>query len=194
MRRAVFVDRDGVINDTVPDPEKGLPESPLSADSVVLLPGAASALAALEQAGFAVVVATNQPSAAKGRITLAEAFAIQRRVDALLEAEGVRVDGVYACLHHPEGIVPGLSGPCLCRKPAPGLLFAAAFALDLNLAGSWMVGDSDSDVAAGAAAGCCTALVLHEGSAHRRAGHPVPDVEAASLTQAVDHIVRVMPR
>jgi D-glycero-D-manno-heptose 1,7-bisphosphate phosphatase len=193
-RPAVFVDRDGVINDTVPDPEKGVPESPLRAEDVRLLPGAAEALRTLREAGLPVVVVTNQPSAAKGRITLAEATAIQRRVEELLAAEGAAVDAVKACLHHPEGVVAGLSGPCLCRKPAPGLLLAAAFELDLDLAASWMIGDADSDVEAGSAAGCRTALVLHEGSEHRRSGGTPPDVEVASLADAAAVIVGAVPR
>jgi D-glycero-D-manno-heptose 1,7-bisphosphate phosphatase len=129
--RAVFVDRDGVINDLVPDPGTGRPESPLRVADVRLIAGAAGALRLLADAGWRLVGVSNQPSAAKGYIPLQELHAIQARVVALLAAEEVRFDDFRLCLHHPEGTVPGLSGPCDCRKPAPGMLLAAAGELGL---------------------------------------------------------------
>lgn len=185
MRPAVFLDRDGVLNALVPDPETGRPESPLRASDTALLPGASEAVDALRRAGWAVVVASNQPAAAKGKATLEDLRAVHHHVrDALPPVEAWRY-----CLHHPEGTVARLAGPCQCRKPAPGLLIAAAFELDLELPESWMVGDSDSDVAAGVAAGCRTVLIEHEPSAHRRSGTMAADRHAADLTGAVRAIL-----
>lgn len=182
LRPAILVDRDGVLNDTVPDPHKGgLPESPLRPQDVRLLPGAARALVELRAAGFFLVLVSNQPAAAKGLVTLAELAAVQGRFVDLLAAEGACLDAVRICPHHPAGVVEHLAATCPCRKPAPGLLLAAGLEHDLDLSASWMVGDADTDMAAGRAAGTRTALVEHTGSAHRREG-AAADVQGASLS------------
>jgi D-glycero-D-manno-heptose 1,7-bisphosphate phosphatase len=186
---AVFVDRDGVINELMPDPVSGRPESPLRLDDVRLIPGAAAALRDLANAGWRLVGVSNQPSAAKGLLTLDELHAIQSRVLELLGAEGARLDDFRLCLHHPEGVVPELSGECDCRKPAPGMLLAAAEALRLDLRRSWMVGDTDGDVQAGRAAGCRTILVEHPPSAHKRTAALEPDVVVGDLAAAAGIIL-----
>jgi D-glycero-D-manno-heptose 1,7-bisphosphate phosphatase len=181
---AVFVDRDGVINELVPDPDTGRPESPLRVADVRLIARAAGALRLLGGAGWRLVGVSNQPAAAKGTISLDELHAIQARVVALLAAEDVRFDDFRLCLHHPEGTVPELSGPCDCRKPAPGMLLDAARGLGIDLARSWMVGDTDGDVEAGRAAGCRTILVEHPDSAHKRTAQLRPDAVVTDLTAA----------
>lgn len=189
-RPAVFLDRDGVLCELVPDPLSGTPESPYAPEDVALVPGAAAAVRSLRDAGFATVVASNQPAAAKGRLTCAELRAVHDRVLALLAAEDAAPDAWRYCPHHPDGTVPELAGPCACRKPGDGLLREAAADLGLDLAASWMVGDSDTDVAAGQAAGCRTVLLAHPGSAHRRAGAARPTFTAPDLAVAVGRIVR----
>lgn len=184
MTAAVFVDRDGVINELVPDPDTGRPESPLHVADVRLIARAAGALRLLGGAGWRLVGVSNQPAAAKGTISLDELHAIQARVVALLAAEDVRFDDFRLCLHHPEGTVPELSGPCDCRKPAPGMLLDAARGLGIDLARSWMVGDTDGDVEAGRAAGCRTILVEHPDSAHKRTAQLRPDAVVTDLTAA----------
>ena len=188
-RAAVFVDRDGVINELVSDPLSGRPESPLRVADVRLVPGAAAALRGLVDAGWRLIGVSNQPSAAKGLMPLTELHAIQARVRELLSAEGVWFDDFRLCLHHPEGIVPELSGDCDCRKPAPGMLIAAAEELGVDLQRSWMVGDTDGDVQAGRAAGCRTILVQHPDSAHKRTGEPRPDAVVRDLTAATGIIL-----
>jgi D-glycero-D-manno-heptose 1,7-bisphosphate phosphatase len=188
--RAVFVDRDGVINELAPDPATGAPESPLRPDDVRLIDGAADALARLRDAGWMLVGVSNQPAAAKGTIPLAQLYAVQDRVLALVDqAAGVHFDGFELCLHHPEGIVAELSGPCDCRKPEPGMLRTAAARLGIDLPASWMVGDTDADLAAGHAAGCATILIEHPASAHKRAGRAAPSPPAADLAGAADMIL-----
>jgi D-glycero-D-manno-heptose 1,7-bisphosphate phosphatase len=181
---AVFVDRDGVINELVRDPGTGRPESPLRVADVRLIARAAGALRLLAGAGWRLVGVSNQPGAAKGTISLDELHAIQARVVALLAAEDVRFDDFRLCLHHPEGTVPELSGPCDCRKPAPGMLLASAGELGLDLGASWMIGDTDGDVQAGRAAGCRTILVEHPDSAHKRTAQLQPDAVVTDLTAA----------
>jgi D-glycero-D-manno-heptose 1,7-bisphosphate phosphatase len=189
LRTAVFFDRDGVVNELVPDPVSGLPESPLAPEQVTLVPGSAAALRRLHEAGYVLVGTSNQPAAAKGTAPLEALHAVQARVLQLLELQGVVPDGFRLCFHHPEGTVAGLTGECDCRKPAPGMLLAAAEELDLDLARSWIVGDTDADVLAGAAAGCRTILVEHPGSAHKRVGAASPGALVSDLDAAVRFIL-----
>ena len=187
--RAAFVDRDGVINALVPDPITGNPESPLDPGQVRLLPGVAEALSALSAAGYLLVGVSNQPAAAKGTVSLQVLEAVQARVLALLASEHVTFDAFRLCLHHPEGTVPALSGSCDCRKPAPGMLLDASGELGVELASSWMIGDTDTDVQAGRAAGCRTVLIEHPGSAHKRGGSAAADLVAEDLPHATGAIL-----
>lgn len=189
-RAAVFVDRDGVINELVPDPRVGASESPLRVADVRLVDGAGLALARLAQAGWALVGVSNQPAAAKGSITLAELDAIQARVVRLLGTQGVSFDDFRVCLHHPDATVPELRGPCECRKPAPGMLLQAAAALSIDRARSWMVGDTDADIVAGRAAGCATILIENPGSAHKRSPGHQADHLATDISEAANLILR----
>jgi D-glycero-D-manno-heptose 1,7-bisphosphate phosphatase len=186
---AVFLDRDGVLNDPVLDPADGRPESPLRAADVMLVPGAAEACRTLRDAGHLLVVVSNQPAAAKGKASLEDLWAVHDRVAGLLEDAGALIDDWYYCFHHPDAVVPALRGPCECRKPAVGMLRDAAAVHRIVLPESWMVGDSDADVAAGTRAGCRTMLVEHPGSAHRRGGLAQPSATARDLREAAARIV-----
>jgi D-glycero-D-manno-heptose 1,7-bisphosphate phosphatase len=185
--RAAFVDRDGVINELVGDP----PESPLRVEDVALIPGAAEALKRAKDGGWLLVGVSNQPAAAKGVVSLEQLEAVQARVLDLLAAEGVRFDDFRICWHHPDGVVPELSGPCACRKPAPGMLLDAARALAIDLTDSCMIGDTDGDVLAGRAAGCHTVLVENQGSAHKRGADAQPEVVVQTLSSAIDVLLRL---
>ena len=182
---AAFIDRDGTVNELVADPESGNPESPLRAADVVLIPGAAEAVRRLSAAGWLVVGASNQPAAAKGTVSRDQLAEVQARLLELLAFEGARFDDFRICLHHPKGVVSELTGDCECRKPAPGMLLAAARDLGIDLRASWMIGDTDSDVLAGRAAGCRTVLITHRPSAHKRMGGAVPCAFAPDLDAAV---------
>jgi D-glycero-D-manno-heptose 1,7-bisphosphate phosphatase len=184
MRAAVFLDRDGVLNELVEDPISGAPESPLTVEQVRLVPGAAAAAAVLARAGYLLVCVSNQPAAAKGRVSVSQLHAVHDRVSALLAQEGVVLATSRMCLHHERGVVPGLSGSCDCRKPAPGMLLDAAASLQLDLGLSWMVGDTDVDIEAGRAAGCRTLLILNPASVHKRLQAIGSDLVAASLAEA----------
>jgi D-glycero-D-manno-heptose 1,7-bisphosphate phosphatase len=163
--RAVFLDRDGTVVE-----ERGYVSTP---EMLVLLPGAARAIADLQAHGWKVFIASNQASVAKGLITEDDLAGIHLRLMALLSAEGAALDGVYYCPHHPEGTVSGYAMECDCRKPRPGLLERAASEHGLDLSECVMIGDSARDVEAGRAAGTATVLV--------RSGH---DRESASA----DHV------
>ncbi len=188
-RAAVFLDRDGVLNEFVFDAASGMDESPLRVPDVSLIAGAAAAAARLARAGFALVCVTNQPAAAKGRASIGQLHQVHARVLELLARQGVRMDASRLCPHHPEGVVGELAGPCACRKPAAGMLLDAAAALGIDLAASWMVGDSDVDVAAGRAAGARTVLIDYPKSARKRTGSVEPDLRAADLASGAEGVL-----
>jgi D-glycero-D-manno-heptose 1,7-bisphosphate phosphatase len=191
-RRAAFLDRDGVVNELVRDPLSRLLESPLDPTDVALTPGAAASLRRLHAAGYLLVAVSNQPAAAKGVVTLERLLAVQKRVLELLRREGVALDAMRCCYHHPEAKLPELRQTCGCRKPAPGMLLDTAAELGVDLGASWMIGDTDSDVEAGAAAGCRTVLIAAPGSAHKRSGAARAEVEVADITAAADAILGLL--
>lgn len=139
--RAVFLDRDGTLIEDV-----GYLSDP---DGVQLLPGAAEALRALRADGFLLALVSNQSGIGRGLITTDEADAVHRRVVEVLARQGVTIDDARYCPHGPDD-------GCACRKPLPGLLHDAAGALDIDLAASVMVGNTEADVGAGRAAGVHT--------------------------------------
>jgi D-glycero-D-manno-heptose 1,7-bisphosphate phosphatase len=183
---AIFLDRDGTLNELVADPLTGRPESPLRTEDVRLIPGAALAARSLIDAGWRLIGVTNQPAAAKGTVTMGELDAVQARVLQLLGAAGVSFEDFRICHHHPDGNSAALSVTCDCRKPKPGMLVAAAASHHLDLGCSWMIGDTDADVLAGTAAGCRTVLLENPGSSHKRSAAVVATFTAPDLAAAVD--------
>ena len=161
LRPAVFLDRDGTLNEILFDPE-GREESPFRPEDLVLLPGAGAFTRRLREAGFLTVLATNQPGVAKEKITIAGLEQVHERLLNLLAKQGGGLDKLCYCPHHPIGL-PGSTSQfvqvCDCRKPAPGMLLKAAEELGIDLPRSWMVGDKLLDVKAGQAAGCRTILL-----------------------------------
>jgi D-glycero-D-manno-heptose 1,7-bisphosphate phosphatase len=170
-RRAVFLDRDGVINRAVV--RDGRPYPPVSAEDVQLLPGVAVALQRLKAAGYLLVVVTNQPDVARGVQSRAEVEAIHARL-----ARALPIDEFRACYHDGDA--------CTCRKPKPGLILAAAREHDLDLTASVMIGDRWRDIEAGRLAGCLTVFV-ECGYSEPRPDRP--DVVVASLEEAAGWIL-----
>ncbi len=150
-RRAVFLDRDGVlVADT---------HHLRRADQLRLLPGVPEALVQLREAGWALVVATNQSVVARGWLSEEGLERVHGALIDMLRERGATLDRIYYCPHHPDGEVPEYRGACACRKPNPGMLLRAAEEMDLDLADSVMVGDAPSDIEAGRRAGCRTVLI-----------------------------------
>lgn len=148
---AVFLDRDGTL---IEDP--GYPSRP---EQIRILGGTARGLDRLAGAGFKLVVITNQSAVARGILTENELTRFHEALDAQLNLLGVHVDAYYACPHHPDPAKAqrrDLAVDCECRKPKPGMILRAAEDLGLDLASSWVVGDSWRDVGAGQAAGVRT--------------------------------------
>jgi D-glycero-D-manno-heptose 1,7-bisphosphate phosphatase len=151
-RRAVFLDRDGVLVE-----DAGLLTDPAD---IRILPGVPEALGRLRAAGFLLVVVSNQAVVARGLLDLAAMEALHREVETRLRAAGApALDGFYYCPHHPHATLAAFRADCPCRKPRPGLLLRAAKDLELDLAGSFMVGDRPTDLLAGIRAGCRTVWV-----------------------------------
>ena len=154
-QRAIFLDRDGTINRYV-----GFLRD---IEQFELLPGAAEAIRRINASGYLAIVVTNQPVIARGEVTREQLREIHDKMETLLGREGAYVDAIYYCPHHPHRGYPGevaeLKIDCDCRKPKPGLLLQAAEDYNIDLTKSWMIGDSQSDMQAGEAAGCKTALV-----------------------------------
>lgn len=186
MRRACFLDRDGVLNHLVLRPETGERDGPLGAEEMEAMAGCGRWLAAARDAGYLLVVITNQPAYAKGKTTRERLESAQAKLERQLEAQGVTLDGVYSCYHHPtESKVPELACECECRKPKPGLIQQAADELGIDVSRSWMIGDRQSDILAGKAAGCRTIYV--EGGQGPSA--PEADFQCSSLGSAVQTIL-----
>jgi len=180
-RRAVFLDRDGVLNlDT---------DHVRSPDQLRLLPGVAEAVRRINASEYLVVVVTNQPAIAKGFLSECELDRIHAKLETLLGAEGAYLDRIYYCPHHPDkgfaGERPEYKVICDCRKPAPGMLLRAAGELNIDLGGSFMVGDRTSDLLAGRAAGCKTILLGRDGVPRDGGGACPPDFVCADLAEAL---------
>ncbi len=154
-QKAVFLDRDGTLNRYV-----GFLRN---IEQFELLPGAAEAVRAINNSGYLAIVVTNQPVIARGEVSIPELEQIHNKMETLLGEGGAFLDAVYYCPHHPDKGFPGERAEfkiqCSCRKPKPGMLLKAAEDFNIDLSQSWMVGDSESDILAGKAAGCRTALI-----------------------------------
>lgn len=181
-RPAIFLDRDGVLVEEVYYPQFRETEAPIRAEDVRLLPGAAAAARRLKALGYLLIVVSNQGAAAKGKVGLNSLWGAHLRFVDLMRAEGVEVDAEYYSFSHPDGVVPGLSGPSLDRKPSPYNLLVAAARFDIDLSRSWMVGDRATDVACGLAAGVRTIRVGPVPSAE--AHHHAEDLAAAAAVIA----------
>ena len=154
MNRAVFLDRDGTINEIVYFPELGVLDSPLNLRQFKLLPSVAEAIGLFNRLGLKVIVTSNQPAIAKGKISYALFGQIREKMKTELLKKGVHIDGEYYCLHHPDAKLAEYKVNCDCRKPNPGLLLKASKDFNLELTQCYMIGDSLTDVEAGRAAGC----------------------------------------
>jgi D-glycero-D-manno-heptose 1,7-bisphosphate phosphatase len=164
-RPGAILDRDGTLIDFHRDAELGAVVSAFHPDQIRLLPGVIEGLRALAAAGFTLAIATNQPGAAKGQIPWEAIARTNAALVAQLGAAGITVAAVAVCGHHPEGGPGGdasLVGACACRKPAPGLLLDLARDLGLDIASSWMIGDTDADVGAARRAGMRAALLFDD--------------------------------
>jgi D-glycero-D-manno-heptose 1,7-bisphosphate phosphatase len=187
--KAVFLDRDGVLNRNVLNPKTGEYESPGTAEEFELVPGVLESMARLQSADYVLFLVSNQPNYAKGKNSLEELEGVHEKLSQSLEGAGIRFREFFYCFHHPNGVVPSHSGPCDCRKPSTFFLKKAAADFGISLAHSWMVGDRATDIECGNAAGVRTIRVLEDHPATRKPDEEPPTFEALDLAHAVSLIL-----
>ena len=171
MKKAFFLDRDGVIieeRNYLADPRE-----------VALCPGAPEAIRKMREAGYLVIAVSNQSGIARGYFTLEQLAAVERKINALLEAENARIDAWYYCPHHRRGTMPEFTRDCDCRKPKPGLLLRAAEELDIDLPHSFLIGDKLSDIRAAENARCRNAILVLTG--HGSEEKDLPGAESVQI-------------
>jgi D-glycero-D-manno-heptose 1,7-bisphosphate phosphatase len=188
MKKAVFLDRDGVINKLVLNPATGEFEPPHCPDDLELFPYVIECLQILMKKDFLLFLISNQPDFAKGKTSLENLNAVHEKLDDILKSSEIRFLEYYYCYHHPNGIVPEYSMVCECRKPKPHFLKKAARDHRIDLKKSWMIGDRDSDIECGKSAGVFTILINEMHSSGFR-GCSNPDFETANLKEAVTIIL-----
>jgi D-glycero-D-manno-heptose 1,7-bisphosphate phosphatase len=151
MNKAVFLDKDGTLIHDIPyntDPSL-----------IRLQAGAGRSLRLLKEEGYLLVLVSNQAGVAHGYFKEDALAGVEEKLQQELRKEGVQLDALYFCPHHPDGIIKEYALTCTCRKPKPGMLLQAAQRLDIDLSQSWMIGDILHDVEAGNKAGCNTILI-----------------------------------
>lgn len=193
--KAIFLDRDGVINELIYYSEHGVIDSPFTPEQFRLLPGICEAIKKFHKTGFKVILVSNQPGIAKDYLSQQTFAEIEKKMKDELAKEEASLDGEYYCFHHPEAKVERLKVNCDCRKPKPGLLLRAAEDMDIDLSQSWMIGDGLTDIKAGKSAGCKTILLgrmkcelchlMDEQDAR-------PDAIASNLLQAVQKVEELL--
>jgi histidinol-phosphate phosphatase family protein len=188
--RAIFLDRDGVLNPTWGKDTSNNPESPLRFEDFSIFNFVPEAIKQINELGYLAIVVTNQPAYAKGKMTLEDLAKMNQLLIDEVSKAGGKIEKIYACLHHPDPkqvVVKSLFTKCECRKPKPGMLLQAAGEFGINLVDSWMIGDSWKDIAAGEAAGCRTILISKKQSLIKRVD---PDGYAKNLPEAIKIIER----
>ena len=191
MKRALFLDRDG----TLVEP-RHYPSHP---GDLVLYREIGPLLRIFQNAGWELIVVTNQSGIARGYFTFAALERMHDRLRQMLRPWDVELSAIHACPHHVDGVIPHLAVPCQCRKPNPGMLLAAAARRDIDLTRSWMIGDILDDVEAGNRAGCRTALIdlgteRPPATAERRPTLVAPSTGDALLAiAAAEHLSSLTP-
>jgi D-glycero-D-manno-heptose 1,7-bisphosphate phosphatase len=184
MTKAVFFDKDGTLVQDIPynvDPAR-----------VKLYEGAAKTLKALKDQGFLLILVSNQSGVARGFFKEDALKSIEEKLQCELERGDVRLDAVYFCPHHPDGVVEEYSRECDCRKPKPGMLLTAAATFDIDMKNSWMVGDILHDMEAGNRAGCKTILINNGNETEwHLATDRIPTAITPNLSDAIQLILNI---
>ena len=189
MKKAVFMDRDGVINPLVWNPKASSYDSPHQPSEVSLLPGVPEALEKLARAGYLLIVVSNQPSAAKGKCTLKDLENVHLSLNTLLQnAKQAKIEAFYYCYHHPEASYEPLKLKCECRKPGNLSLRQAQGKFNIRMEESWMIGDRDIDVLCGKSMRTRTVLLDYPYSRDQRNQNSA-DFCAADLNEAAEWIL-----
>ncbi len=188
-QKAIFLDRDGVINYPVLNPSTGNYEAPFKAEDLKLFSFTIDSLKELQNLKFKLFIVTNQPDYAKGKTTIENINSVRDSLLSIFKANNISITEYFACLHHPNGIVPEYTMKCECRKPGNLFLKQAVQKYNLNPKKSWMLGDRDSDIQCGQSVHAKTILIYNEHSINEKnAGKSTPDFNAKDLKSAVEII------
>ncbi|MFH1900316.1 MAG: HAD family hydrolase [Patescibacteria group bacterium] len=180
MKKALFLDRDGVINKMVYNQQFGTVDTPFCSKDVELVFGIIELLKLSSSLGFLNIIVSNQPSIGLKKISQAKFETIRKRIVDKLKKNGVVIDGEYYCYHHPFALIENYKQNCDCRKPKTGLLLQAAKDHNIDLSKSWVLGDGTNDVIAGFNAGCKTILLGN-------------DLESGYLQLMKKHLGKIKP-
>lgn len=192
-KSAVFLDRDGVINPLVFNPDTGEYESPHEPQDFEIYSYVLPALRRLTNLGFALFLVSNQPSYAKGKTSMGNLNKIHELLDAQMRSNNVHFTNYYYCYHHPDGVVPDLTMACACRKPGAKFIIEAQERFNVDLSTSYFIGDQDTDVECGQRANLKTILILNQFSTNKR-GNSSPDFVADDLLEATKLIAELEGR
>jgi len=189
VNRAVFLDRDGVINKLIYNPETEAHEAPQKEEDLELFDWTLEALKVLLQNNYKLFVVSNQPDHAKGKTTLENIKAIHDKLHKCFIDNEINFTEYYYCYHHPEGVVPEYTCKCKCRKPEPYFVLKAIEEFHIDKNKSWFVGDRDSDIKCGQSSGLKTIFVKNE---HSKAASfkKEPDFVTSNLKEAVNIIIK----
>lgn len=194
MTKAAFYDRDGIIIKMVYDLEQGLIETAKTPFQITLVPGIVQLLKHTTSLGYKNIIISNQAGIGIKKISKKNFDAVREEMTERLKKKGADIDAQYYCFHHPFASIAKYKKACDCRKPQPGLLFQAAKEHNIDLAKSWMIGDSVYDVLAGTTAGCRTILLgyIHETEYFRileeKLNGKKPNYLIRKLVEAIDII------
>jgi D-glycero-D-manno-heptose 1,7-bisphosphate phosphatase len=189
MNKAVFLDRDGVINPLVYNINTGEYESPNYPEEFSIYSYVLKSLKLIKENKFKIIIVSNQPSYAKGKASLENIRAIEKLLFDFSVENGGLVDEFYYCYHHPEGIIPEYAISCRCRKPNTLFPEKAVEKFNLDKANCYFVGDQDADIKCGKTMGFKTVKINNVHSAHK-SGRETPDIFAADLYEAALQVIR----
>jgi D-glycero-D-manno-heptose 1,7-bisphosphate phosphatase len=187
MNKAVFLDRDGVINPLVYNVDTGEYESPHFPDDFSLYPYVLKSLKLIKDSGFKTIIISNQPSYAKGKTSMENIKAIENMLYVFSEENGKLIDEYYYCYHHPNGIVPGYTQQCRCRKPGTLFLEKAIEEYSLSSEDCYFIGDQDADIQCGNSMRIYTIKIDNKHSLVK-SGNSIPGETVTNLYEAVQKI------
>ena len=189
MEKAVFLDRDGVINPLIFNISSGDYESPHNPEDFSVFTYVIKALRLLKQEGFLNIIVSNQPSVAKGKTTMAKLKKIENMLCQYSEEHGNLLDGYYYCYHHPKGIISRYAKKCKCRKPGTMFIQKAIKKFNLDITKSYLVGDQDTDIKCGNAMNLYTIKINNKHTLNK-SGTEQPNDVASNLYDAVIKIIK----
>lgn len=189
MNKAVFLDRDGVINELKYNKETDEFEPPFEVKDIKIIKGVTESLKKLSENDFRLFIVSNQPDYAKGKTTLENLKKVHDELHRILTKEGINFTAYYYCYHHPHGKIAEYTKVCGCRKPGTDFIYKAAEEFRIDITNSWIAGDRDTDIKCGKSAGLKTILINYSGSENYRADSQ-PDFRAENLSEAAEIILK----